>query len=81
MYVQISRNIWPSMPNHKLDTLAHLFDIPLRHHNALDDTMACAKIALKASQVTDTNDIINLATKLKIRVRKLFPGGYQAPKK
>ncbi|PKQ67565.1 exonuclease domain-containing protein [Labilibaculum manganireducens] len=79
--VQISRNIWPNMPNHKLNTMAHLFDIPLKHHDALEDTLACAKIAIKACEVMNMNSLTDLANELRIAPGKLNPNGYKAPKK
>ncbi|MDM8158505.1 exonuclease domain-containing protein [Labilibaculum sp. K2S] len=79
--VQICRNIWPNMPNHKLNTIAHLFDIPLRHHDALEDTLACAKIAIKACEVMNMNSLTHLAHELRIAPGKLNPNGYKAPKK
>lgn len=39
---QIGRRLLPAAPNHRLNTLAELLDLPLRHHNALSDTKACA---------------------------------------
>ena len=79
--VQISRNIWPNMPNHKLNTMAHLFGIPLKHHDALEDTLACAKIAIKACEVMNMNSLTDLANELHIAPGKLNPNGYKAPKK
>lgn len=79
--VQISRHLWPNMPNHKLNTLAHLFDIPLKHHDALEDTLACAKIAIKACEVISAKNMNDLASEIKIKPGKVFNGGYQSPKK
>ena len=39
---QIGRRLLPAVPNHRLNTLAEMLDIPLQHHNALSDTKACA---------------------------------------
>lgn len=39
---QIGRRLLPNAPNHRLNTLAELLDLPLQHHNALSDTKACA---------------------------------------
>ena len=42
-----ARKILPTLPDHKLPTVANHFGIPLdSHHNALADAEACAKIAL-----------------------------------
>lgn len=79
--VQISKHLWPSMPNHKLNTLAHLFDIPLKHHDALEDTLACAKIAIKACESISAKNMNDLAKEIMIKPGKVFKGGYQSPKK
>ena len=39
---QMGRRLLPLAPNHRLNTLAGLLDIPLQHHNALSDARACA---------------------------------------
>ncbi|MBQ1411047.1 MAG: 3'-5' exonuclease [Oscillospiraceae bacterium] len=39
---QMGRKFLPAAPNHRLNTLAELMDLPLQHHNALSDTKACA---------------------------------------
>ena len=39
---RMGRRLLPAAPNHKLDTLAALLDLPLQHHNALSDARACA---------------------------------------
>jgi DNA polymerase-3 subunit epsilon len=39
---RIGRRLLPQAPNHRLNTLAELLDIPLQHHNALSDARACA---------------------------------------
>lgn len=45
--VKVTRNLIPKLENHKLDTVARHFDIPLvHHHNALDDSLAAANILL-----------------------------------
>jgi DNA polymerase-3 subunit epsilon len=79
--VQISRNIWPNMPNHKLNTMAHMFDIPLNHHDALEDTIACAKIAVKACEVMNVTEMEQLAEEIRVSPGKLYHNGYNSPKK
>ena len=39
---QMGRRLLPQAPNHRLDTLASMLDLPLQHHNALSDARACA---------------------------------------
>lgn len=45
---EISRFAWPELSNHKLDTLCQHFSIPLDHHNALSDAIACGEILTQA---------------------------------
>lgn len=45
--VKTSRKFFPEFPNHKLDTVCNQLSIDLHHHhNALDDSLACANILL-----------------------------------
>lgn len=39
-----SREAFPKLPNHKLNTVCSYLQIPLDHHDALSDVMACANI-------------------------------------
>lgn len=48
--VEISRQVWPDLPNHKLDTVAGSLGFSFCHHHALDDARACAFIACKAAE-------------------------------
>jgi DNA polymerase-3 subunit epsilon len=46
--VQGARKCLPDLPNHKLPTVAaHLGIEQLKHHDAIDDALVCANIALK----------------------------------
>jgi DNA polymerase-3 subunit epsilon len=46
--VQCARRKWPQLYNHKLDTVSRFLGIELTHHEALSDSIACAKIYLEA---------------------------------
>jgi DNA polymerase-3 subunit epsilon len=51
----ISRFAWPSLPNHKLPTLARSFGIAYRAHNALEDARVAGEVlalALAERQLT-----------------------------
>ena len=39
---QMGRRLLPELPHHRLNDLCEHFSLPLRHHNALSDTRACA---------------------------------------
>lgn len=67
--VEISRKVWPELPNHKLDTVAGFLGFSFHHHQALDDARACAFIVceaakkLKVSSVEELLDITGLSLK------------------
>ncbi|PWF99457.1 3'-5' exonuclease [Levilactobacillus bambusae] len=45
--VKTSKKFYPEFPNHKLNTVCEQLNIDLHHHhNALDDSLACANILL-----------------------------------
>ncbi|MFD2728230.1 3'-5' exonuclease [Enterococcus camelliae] len=45
--VQTSRKFYQQLPNHRLNTVCGYLDIPLlNHHDALEDSRACAEILL-----------------------------------
>ena len=58
--VEISRRVWPDLPNHKLDTVAGYLGYSFRHHQALDDARACAYIVLKAAEIVGASSMEEL---------------------
>ena len=42
--LEISRQLFPEMPSHSLDSMAERFGIVFQHHDALDDAATCAGI-------------------------------------
>lgn len=44
--VTLGRRTYPSFPNHKLDTMCDFLNIPLDHHRADSDAIACAKLLI-----------------------------------
>ena len=41
---RLARKVFPSFPNHKLDTVCRMLSIDLNHHKAGSDSYACAEI-------------------------------------
>lgn len=41
---QIGRRVLPQLPDHRLNTMAAYYSLPLDHHNAASDTLACAML-------------------------------------
>lgn len=56
--VKTSKSFFPNYANHKLDTMCNNLGIELQHHhNALDDSRACANILLYEEQNFGTDAI------------------------
>jgi DNA polymerase-3 subunit epsilon len=51
---RVSRLAWPHLDNHKLPTVCNHLDIPLKHHNAGSDAMACGHILHRATSELGT---------------------------
>ncbi|WP_282708845.1 3'-5' exonuclease [Ligilactobacillus sp. Marseille-Q7487] len=56
--VKTCRHYFSDLPNHKLNTVCQQLQISLEHHhNALDDSLACAKILLYQVQKFGIDDL------------------------
>lgn len=59
--VQTSRKLFPKMANHRLNTVCDALAIPLdNHHDALEDSRACAKILLHQEKHFGTDPLKKL---------------------
>ncbi len=61
--VELSRKIFPYLPNHKLNTVSRHLDISLDHHNALSDAHASALIVFKSLQMIDAENVSEMFEK------------------
>lgn len=61
--VKIARKVWPDLYNHRLNTIAEFLGIKFQHHQALDDALTCAKVAMAAAQVVGANSMDELMAK------------------
>ena len=48
----------PKLANHRLDTLCDYYQIPLDHHQADSDAMACAELLVRMSTLVDRNGFL-----------------------
>lgn len=72
----ISKKMWPMLAGHSLDVVADHLAIDFVHHDAMEDALACARIAIHACEKTGANSIDELARLLEFPTGRLFPGGY-----
>lgn len=60
----IARHAWPGRTSYGLKPLASWLGIEFRHHDALEDSIACASILLAAADSVGADSIIGLEAKL-----------------
>ncbi len=72
--VDISRKVWPELPNHKLNTMGEFLGCEFQHHQALDDARVCAKIVQAAADKTGAKSMEELMDMLGLTL-KSFRGG------
>lgn len=76
--VKLCQKQWPDLDNHKLNTISNYLNFKFKHHDALDDTLACANALVKIGEENNLNCPVELAKALKIKVGKMYAGGYKA---
>jgi DNA polymerase-3 subunit epsilon len=70
---QIAKRIWKNELNYRLDNLCSRFKIPLQHHQAKEDAIACAKLALLAFKEYEIRDQLDIESKFESRLGRCFP--------
>jgi DNA polymerase III subunit epsilon len=63
----ISEAVWPDCGSWSLEAVTGYLGIVFQHHNALEDAVACAEVALHAAKVVGAANVIELAEKLFLR--------------
>lgn len=68
--VEMARKAWPELPKHRLNSLCDVFNIPLKHHNAVADATACAMLLLRCAEENKVSDTYELREILDEQTRK-----------
>jgi len=75
--IVMAKKLWPNFDSYRLNVLADYLGISLKHHNAQEDAMACAQIALEACRSTGVSCLHELANSLEYSNGRLYPAGYE----
>jgi DNA polymerase-3 subunit epsilon len=67
----LSRACWPHKTSYDLSVLARCLGFEFRHHNAADDAVACARIAIAAMTCVGAIDIPDMIKKMSMRPEKV----------
>ncbi len=74
--LMMARKVWQGLPSYRLNALAEWLDIPLDHHRALSDAIACSHLTVKAFRRQEVEATQEMEKKLGIKTGRLFQGGY-----
>ncbi len=72
----IARLAWADNPTYSLGYIAGVLGIEFKHHNAQEDAIACARIAISACQRLGVSSLHALNDVCALRIGRLFPGGH-----
>ncbi len=75
----IARRTWPGRRRYGLKPLADWLGVRFQHHDALEDSIACAKVLLAAGIDKQTESLPALEKKLRITRGTAGPWGYRGP--
>lgn len=67
----ISEAVWPHCGGSSLEMVTDYLGIPFRHHNAEEDAVACAKVALAAAQAVGASTVEELARKISVKAGRV----------
>lgn len=75
----IARKTWPGRRGYGLKPLSDWLGVRFQHHDALEDSVACAKVLLAAAATKSAVSLSDLETKLRISRGALTVDGYKGP--
>ena len=68
---RMGRQVYPELPNHRLDTMCARLGVGLSHHNAGSDSRACAEILLRC--MNRGVEPMDFARRYDLEARKTLP--------
>ena len=72
-----SLKTWEDLENHRLDTVSRFLNFTFKHHDALEDALACANILTEVFRKHQTDDLEELLPVIGMRAGRLLTGGYE----
>ena len=77
----LSRRIWPGLPSYSLPPLARFLGVPIgRHHDPVEDAIACAEIARRVCAAVEIDDLLSLTERMGFQPGTIAPGMWEPPR-
>ena len=74
----LSRRIWPGLPSYSLPPLARFLGVPIgRHHDPVEDAIACAEIARRVCAAVEIDDLLSLTERMGFQPGTIAPGMWE----
>ena len=74
----LSRRIWPGLPSYSLPPLSRFLGIPIvRHHDPVEDAIACAEIARRVCATVEIDDLLALTERMGFQPGAIAPGMWE----
>ena len=70
----IAKKAIPGLMSYSLSSVADYLSIDFLHHNAEQDALACAVVALRIGELRNSNSVYELAESLNVTIGKMHPG-------
>ena len=73
---RISKKVWRGLPSHCLKSVSDHLGIEFKHHDAEEDAIACAEIAINACMEKEATSLPDLINKINLVFGYIRPGDY-----
>lgn len=73
----VAKHLWSGLHGYGLTTVCEYLGVEFKHHDAEEDAVACAEVALRASHQVRAATIAELVANAGILTGQLHPGGYK----
>lgn len=75
--MKLAKNFYTNLDNAKLNTVNDYLGFEFKHHDALDDSLACANILLNISKELKINDINDISNDVGVTLGNVTKNGYK----
>lgn len=76
----LAKKSWPMLRSHALAALAESLGIEFRHHDALEDARAAAKILIEAARLANASDLASLEDRLGVTRGRIWSDRIRLPR-
>lgn len=75
--LKMSQKVWRGLHSHRLPNLADFLGVEFEHHNAAEDAMACARVAIAVADHLGVPEIDDIPAAIDMTPGRLFRSGYE----